>query len=44
MKKTSSLKTLKKRHDGNIVVHRRRSGVMRFFVINKENPRMKAKQ
>ena len=44
MKKTSSLKTLKKRHEGNIVVRRRKSGIMRFFVINKDNPRYKARQ
>lgn len=40
MKKTNSLKTLKSRDLNNRVV--RRKG--RIFVINKKNPRMKAKQ
>ena len=45
MKKTSSLKSLKKRDKNNKVVRRRDGkGKMRFYVINKENPRMKAKQ
>ena len=45
MKKTSSLKSLKKRDKNNKVVRRRDGkGKMRFYIINKENPRMKAKQ
>ena len=45
MKKTSSLKSLKKRDKNNKIVRRRDGkGKMRFYVINKENPRMKAKQ
>jgi large subunit ribosomal protein L36 len=44
MKKTSSIKSLKKRDKNNKVVRRRKSGKMRLYVINKENPRMKAKQ
>ena len=45
MKKTSSLKTLKNRDKNNKVVRRRDGkGKMRLYVINKENPRMKAKQ
>ena len=40
MKKTSSLKTLKTRGKGCQVVRRRG----RVFVINKENPRFKARQ
>ena len=45
MKKTSSLKSLKKRDKNNKIVRRLDGkGKMRFYVINKENPRMKAKQ
>lgn len=45
MKKTSSLKSLKKRDKKNKVVRRRDGkGKMRMYVINKDNPRMKAKQ
>ena len=45
MKKTSSLKSLKTRDKNNKVVRRRDGkGKMRLYVINKENPRMKAKQ
>ena len=45
MKKTSSLKSLKSRDKNNKVVRRRDGqGKMRLYVINKENPRMKAKQ
>ena len=45
MKKTSSIKSLKKRDKNNKVVRRRDGkGKMRLYVINKENPRMKAKQ
>lgn len=45
MKKTSSLKSLKKRDKNNKIVRRRDgSGKMRLFVINKDNPRMKARQ
>ena len=45
MKKTSSLKSLKKRDKNNKVVRRRDGrGKMRLFVINKDNPRMKARQ
>jgi large subunit ribosomal protein L36 len=40
MKKTASLKTLKKRGKGCQVVRRRG----RVYVINKENPRFKARQ
>lgn len=40
MKKTSSLKTLKNRGKGCQVVRRRG----RVYVINKENPRFKARQ
>jgi len=45
MKKTSSIKTLKSRDKNNKVV-RRRDGKnkIRLYVINEENPRMKAKQ
>ncbi|MCK4944698.1 MAG: 50S ribosomal protein L36 [Alphaproteobacteria bacterium] len=46
MRKTSSLKSLKLRDLKNNKVVRRRDGKgkMRLYVINKENPRMKAKQ
>jgi len=45
MKKTSSIKSLKKRDKNNKVVRRRDGkGKVRLYVINKENPRMKAKQ
>jgi ribosomal protein L36 len=45
MKKTASLKSLKSRDKNNKVVRRRDGkGKMRLYVINKENPRMKAKQ
>lgn len=45
MKKTASIKSLKKRDKNNKVVRRRDGkGKMRLYVINKENPRMKAKQ
>lgn len=45
MKKTSSLKSLKSRDKNNKVVRRRDGkGKVRLYVINKENPRMKAKQ
>jgi ribosomal protein L36 len=45
MKKTSSLKSLKSRDKKNKVVRRRDGkGKMRLYVINKDNPRMKAKQ
>ena len=45
MKKTSSLKSLKKRDKNNKIVRRRDGrGKMRLFVINKDNPRMKARQ
>jgi large subunit ribosomal protein L36 len=45
MKKTASLKSLKKRDKNNKIVRRRDGkGKMRFYIINKENPRMKAKQ
>ncbi len=45
MKKTSSIKSLKSRDKNNKVVRRRDGkGKMRLYVINKENPRMKAKQ
>ncbi len=45
MKKTSSLKSLKNRDKKNKVVRRRDGrGKMRLFVINKDNPRMKARQ
>lgn len=45
MKKTSSIKSLKKRDKNNKVVCRRDGkGKKRLYVINKENPRMKAKQ
>jgi large subunit ribosomal protein L36 len=40
MKIVSSLRTLKKRHKKCRVVRRRR----RVYVINKENPRFKARQ
>ena len=40
MKVANSLKTLKKRHKGCQVVRRRR----RLYVINKKNPRFKARQ
>ena len=45
MKKTSSLKSLKSRDKKNKVV-RRKDGKnkVRLYVINKEKPRMKAKQ
>jgi ribosomal protein L36 len=45
MKKTSSIKSLKKRDKNNKVVRRRDGkGKVRLYVINKEKPRMKAKQ
>lgn len=45
MKKTSSLKTLRSRDKNNKIVRRRDgNGKMRLYVINKEKPRMKAKQ
>ena len=45
MKKTSSLKSLKKRDKNNKVVRRRDGkGKIRLYVINKEKPRMQAKQ
>lgn len=45
MKKTSSLKSLKKRDKNNKIVRRRDGkGKMRLYIINKEDPRMKAKQ
>jgi len=45
MKKTSSIKSLKKRDKNNKVVARRDGkGKKRLYVINKGNPRMKAKQ
>lgn len=45
MKKTSSLKTLRSRDKKNKLVRRRDGkGKMRLYIINKENPRMKAKQ
>jgi ribosomal protein L36 len=45
MKKTSSIKSLKSRDKNNKVVRRRDGkGKIRLYVINKENPRMKAKQ
>ncbi|MBI3441981.1 MAG: 50S ribosomal protein L36 [Proteobacteria bacterium] len=45
MKKTSSIKSLKSRDKNNKVVCRRDGkGKKRFYVINKDNPRMKAKQ
>lgn len=45
MKKTSSIKSLKSRDKGNKVVRRRDGkGKVRLYVINKEKPRMKAKQ
>ena len=40
MKVVSSLKTIKKRHKGCQVVRRRD----RIYVINKRNPRFKARQ
>ena len=40
MKVVSSLKTMKKRHKGCRVVRRRG----RLYVINKQNPRFKARQ
>ncbi len=40
MKVRKSLKSLKNRHEGNKLI--RRNG--RVYVINKKNPRMKAKQ
>lgn len=40
MKVTNSLKTLKKRDRNNRVIRRRG----RTYVINKKNPRMKARQ
>lgn len=45
MKKTSSLKSLKSRDKKNKIVRRRDGqGKMRLYIINKDNPRMKAKQ
>lgn len=45
MKKTSSLKSLKKRDKKNKIVRRRDgSGKMRLYIINKDKPRQKAKQ
>ena len=45
MKKTSSIKSLKKRNRNNRVVRRRDGkGKMRLYVINKDDPRQKAKQ
>ena len=45
MKKTSSIKSLKSRDKNNRVVRRRDGkGKIRLYVINKDNPRMKAKQ
>lgn len=45
MKKTSSIKSLKSRDKKNKVVSRRDGkGKKRLYVINKEKPRMKAKQ
>jgi ribosomal protein L36 len=45
MKKTSSIKSLKKRDKNNKVVSRRDGkGKKRLYIINKANPRMKAKQ
>jgi ribosomal protein L36 len=45
MKKTSSLKSLKSRDKNNKIVRRRDGqGKVRLYIINKENPRMKAKQ
>ena len=45
MKKTSSIKSLKKRAKGNKVVRRRDGqGKMRLYVINDKDPRQKAKQ
>lgn len=45
MKKTSSLKSLKSRDKKNKVVRRRDGqGKIRLYVLNPDNPRMKAKQ
>lgn len=45
MKKTSSLKSLRKRDKNNKIVRRRDGkGKMRLYIINKDDPRMKAKQ
>ncbi len=45
MKKTSSIKSLKNRSRGNSVVRRRDGkGKVRLYVINKDDPRQKAKQ
>ncbi len=45
MKKTASIKSLKTRDRNNRVVRRRDGkGKMRLYVINKDNPRQKAKQ
>ena len=45
MKKTSSLKSLKLRDKKNKIVRRRDGkGKMRLYIINKDNPRQKAKQ
>lgn len=45
MKKTRSLKSLKARDKNNKIVRRRDGqGKVRLFIINKENPRMKARQ
>ena len=45
MRKTSSLKSLATRDKNNRTVRRRDgNGKMRLIVINKDNPRMKAKQ
>lgn len=40
MKVVSSLKSLKNRHEGCQIVRRKR----RLYVINKKNPRFKARQ
>lgn len=45
MKKTRSLKSLKSRDKNNKVVRRRDGkGKVRLYIINKEDPRMKARQ
>jgi ribosomal protein L36 len=45
MKKTRSLKSLKSRDKNNKIVRRRDGkGKVRLYIINKEDPRMKARQ